>query len=261
MRTALTIAGSDPTGAAGIQADLQVFRSLGVHGAAVPTALVVQDSEKVHEVLPVFPSVLLSQLRVLLADFTPDAIKIGALGSDDVVRNVILALGGLERPVPVVLDPVLFASDGTPLLERRAWPSLRELCSFATLLTPNLPETEALSGRETGSRQACEAAARSLLEELGAQAVLVKGGHRDGDADDLLLAREGDGFATHWLESERLPGGPVRGTGCALSSAIAASLAKGSALVEAVEAGRAFVRSALARAEAVGRGGRFLVYP
>ena len=111
METALSIATSDPTGGAGLQADLQVFRRLDVHGAGVVTALTIQDSKKVHSILPVFPSVVLDQLRALLADVQPGAVKIGALGSDDVVRNVLLGLATLEEDIPVVLDPILMAAE------------------------------------------------------------------------------------------------------------------------------------------------------
>jgi len=144
MRVALSIAGSDPTGGAGLQADLQVFRSLGVHGAGVITALTVQDTSKVHQVLPVFPSVVLSQLRVLLADLRPHAVKIGMLATEDVALNVELGLGALDADgevrVPIVIDPVLAASDGTSLLERRAWSTLERLIGRAAIVTPNLPE-------------------------------------------------------------------------------------------------------------------------
>ena len=194
MRIALSIASSDPTGGAGLQADLQVFRKLGVHGAGVVAALTIQDSVKVHSILPVFPSVVLEQLRTLLSDIRPHAIKIGALGSDDVVRSVTLALETLAREVPIVLDPVLFSSSGAPLLERRAWAALQDLCGACELVTPNLPEAEALSGRDVSRRAGVEDAARFFVEELGARAVLVKGGHRRERAvADLLAAPDAQG--------------------------------------------------------------------
>lgn len=261
MRIALTIASSDPTGGAGLQADLQVFRSFGVHGAGVVTALTVQDTAKVHSILPVFPSVVLDQVRALLSDVTPHAIKIGALGSDDVVRNVDLGLAALAADVPIVLDPILFSSSGTPLLERRAWSSLGELCARCTLVTPNVPEAEALSGRDCSGRRGTEDAARHFTDELGARAVLVKGGHRDGRVADLLAAPDAAGqLAFTWLEQDRIDAGPVHGTGCALSSAIAARLALGDALEEAVAAGRAFVARGIAKAEPVGSGAHLLVH-
>lgn len=261
MRIALSIAGSDPTGGAGLPLDLQVFRALGVHGTGVVTALTIQDTKKVHRVLPVFPSVVTDQLRALLADVRPHAIKLGMLASDDVLRAVRLGLEAQGDPQPpLVVDPVLRASDGTLLLERRAWPGLLELMRGATLVTPNLPEAEALAGRDVSSRHGAEEAARWFVAEVGAGAALVKGGHREGAADDCLAVREGDGVRVLWLPGERLPGPPVHGTGCALSAAITAALATGASLEEAVARGRAFVRAAIARAEAVGAGARLLAF-
>ncbi len=265
MRTALAISGSDPTGGAGLQLDLQVFRALGVHGAGVPTALTIQDTAKVHEVLPVFPSVVLNQLRRLLADFVPDAIKIGMLGSDDVLRSVVLGLEAVESRgaaiPPLVIDPVLAASDGQALLERRAWGSLGSLIQRATLVTPNLPEAEALTRVDVSREAGVEEAARCLVEELGAKAALVKGGHREGSADDLLAQRGTGGTSFEWLRAERIDVGRVHGTGCALSSAIAARLALGDDLPGAVARGREFVAAALRRAESVGQGAKLLVFP
>lgn len=260
MRTALSIAGSDPTGGAGLQLDLQVFRSQGVHGAAVVTALTVQDTAKVHQVLPAFPSVVLDQIRVLLRDFVPGAIKLGMLASDDVARSVALGLDDLpaEAPVARVIDPVLAASDGTPLLERRAWGTLVELIGGSTLATPNLFEAGALAGRDVSDAAGMEAAARAWLGELGAAAVLVKGGHREGPPDDLLARRGAAGAELTWLPGERVPGGPVHGTGCALSAAVTARLARGETLEAAVHAGRAFVVEAIRRAGSPGHGARIL---
>ena len=264
MRIALSIAGSDPTGGAGLQLDLQVFRALGLHGAGVPTALTVQDTRQVHRVLPVFPSLVLDQIRRVIRDLPLDAVKLGMLASDDVARSVSLGLeelrGGEGRSVPLVLDPVLAASDGTPLLERRAWKTLSELVSFATLVTPNLPEAEALSGHDVSSTAGVEAAARFLIEDLRAEAALVKGGHADGPPDDLLGRRGGSGVELRWLPGKRIEGGPVHGTGCALASAITAALAKGEALEAAVAEGRRFVADAIARSVAPGNAGRLLVY-
>jgi hydroxymethylpyrimidine/phosphomethylpyrimidine kinase len=257
MNTALSIAGSDPSGGAGLQADLQVFRAHGVHGMGVVTALTVQDVSRVHEVLPVFPSVVLKQLRTLLRAHPPDAVKIGMLGSDDVARNVDLGLRELDpaRRTPIVIDPLLAASDGTPLLERRAWGTLQDLIGRAHLVTPNLPEAAALTGVDVSTRSGVEAAAAQLVTGLGARAALVKGGHRDGSPDDLLAVREGGSASFEWLPGERVPGDPVHGTGCALSSAIAAHLARGVELREAIERARLLVRDAIRNAQA-----RFLVY-
>jgi hydroxymethylpyrimidine/phosphomethylpyrimidine kinase len=258
MRTALSIAGSDPSGGAGLQADLQVFRSLGVRGAGVVTALTVQDSRKVHQVLPVFPSVVLDQLRVLLRDQQPDAVKIGMLGSDDVVRNVALGLCELAAGTPIVIDPVLRASDGSFLLERRAWGSLSGLFGGATLVTPNLAEAQALTGCDAFTHKGCEEAARYFLGELGASAVLIKGGHREGAPDDLLALQSGDTTRLSWLKGERIASEPVHGTGCALSSAIAAKLAVGTELELAVAEARSYVAVGIRNAVPVGSGARFL---
>ena len=259
MQTALTISGSDPTGGAGLQADVQVFRSLGLHGAGVVTALTVRDSSRVHQMLPVFPSVVLEQLRAVLADLSPVAVKIGMLGSDDVVRNVILGLAELDPRVPLVIDPVLMASDRTPLLERRAWRTLEGLFDRAALVTPNLFEAEALTGCVTASREGSEAAARCLIEEMGASAALIKGGNRVGDPDDLLATTHGGKTELRWLAGERRGGDrPVQGAGCALASAIAAHLGRGESLVDAVEHGRHYVAMGIESAFSAGRGALFL---
>lgn len=262
MRVALSIAGSDPTGGAGMQADLQVFRALGVHGAGVVTALTVQDSGRVHQVLPVFPSVVLDQIRVLVSDVRPHAVKLGMLASDDVARNVelgLLALDGPDAP-PLVVDPVLEASDGTRLLERRATGTLERLIGRATLVTPNLPEAAELSGCDVSTREGVEAAACALVSSLGTGAALVKGGHRDGPPDDLLVIRDGGSQTLHWLEGRRIEAGAVHGTGCALAAAITAYLARGDALMTAVERGRRFVAKALESAADAGKLSRFLGY-
>jgi len=258
MKCALTIAGSDPTGGAGLQADLQVFSAYGVHGAGVITALTLQDSAGVRGVMPVFPSVALDQLRTLLADFTPAAIKIGMLASDDVARSVQLALSGLEIRIPTVIDPVLAASDGTSLLERRAWPVLRDMMNGAQLVTPNLPEAERLTEINIERSQDREAAAGVFVEKFGSEAVLIKGGHHQGSPDDLLAIRKDSTTRMIWLEGERIPGGPVHGTGCALAAAIAAGLALDHALEEAVDHARRFVAARLRGASRLGGGAAFL---
>ena len=264
MRIALSIAGSDPTGGAGLQADLQVFRAFGVHGAGVITALTVQDTAKVHQVLPAFPNVVLAQLRVLLRDLRPDAVKLGMLATDDVARNVELGLRELDgcpegRP-PLVIDPVLAASDGTPLLERRAWGVLQDLIGHATLVTPNLAEAASLTGCDVSTDEGIEAAACALVSGLGAGAALVKGGHREGAPRDLLALREGGSVSLNWLDAVRIDAGPLHGTGCALACAITAGLAKGEALLPAVEHARRFVADAIGRSVAKGRHARLLMF-
>lgn len=244
-----------------MQADLQVFQSLGVHGMAVATALTVQDSAKVHSTLPVFPSVVLDQLRVLLRDVRPAAAKTGMLATDDVLRSVALGLSELPETVPLVIDPVLAASDGTVLLEQRAWSSLQDLMRRATIVTPNLAEAQLLTGIDASTKAGSEAAAKIFVEDFGARAALVKGGHREGNPDDLLATRNREKTSYLWFENERIDIGPIHGTGCALASAITAELALGKNIDEAVAESRKFLRRALLAAVPLGSGARFLVYP
>jgi hydroxymethylpyrimidine/phosphomethylpyrimidine kinase len=246
---ALSIAGSDPTGGAGLQMDLAVFARHGVHGMAVPTALTVQTTKGVHRTLPVFPNIVGEQLGLLLADIRPDALKLGMLASDDVLLRVANTLEGWPD-LPRVVDPVLRASDGSFLLERRAWRSLVErLIAGSTLVTPNLPEAETLTGERDPERAA------QILLDAGVHAVLVKGGHADGPADDLFATRE----RSEWLHAERIAGPSPHGTGCALSAAITARLARGEALFDAVRAAKSFVARAIAAAQPLGHGARILV--
>ena len=243
---ALSIAGSDPTGGAGLQLDLQVFALHGVHGMAVPTALTVQATTGVKRCLPVFPASAREQLAHLLADLRPHALKLGMLATDD----VLLALADLLEAsgVPRVLDPVLRASDGSWLLERRAWGNLCErLVRGAWLVTPNLDEAELLTGERDP-----EAAARAFLA-MGAQAALIKGGHAAGPPDDLLATAAG----STWLRGERRAHSP-HGTGCALSAAIAARAARGEALEDAVRGAKRWLELAIAGAFAAGKGAPLL---
>jgi hydroxymethylpyrimidine/phosphomethylpyrimidine kinase len=245
---ALSIAGSDPSGGAGLQLDLQVFALHGVHGMAVPTALTVQTTQGVKRVSPVFPSVVAEQITVLLDDVRPGALKLGMLATDDIVLAVANALA--RSDVPRVVDPVFRASDGTFLLEQRALGNLVERLIYgAALVTPNLPEAEALAGETDPERAA------PLFLEMGAEAVLVKGGHADGPADDYLATRGG---LRLWLRGARSDVGPVHGTGCALSAAITARLARGESLEDAVRGAKDWVGRAIAASRVLGKGARVL---
>lgn len=189
------------------------------------------------------------QLGALLADIVPDAIKIGMLATGDVLLRVAQLLEGCDAPR--VVDPVLRASDGTALLERRAYPDLlARIVRGAALVTPNLPEAEALTGCADA-----EEAARALLAE-GAEAVLVKGGHAAGPPHDFLLT----GAGGVWIEGARRMDAPVHGTGCALSSAVAARLARGEPLEPAARGAKDFVARAMERSFAPGKGARLLVF-
>jgi hydroxymethylpyrimidine/phosphomethylpyrimidine kinase len=265
MRAALTIAGSDPTGGAGLQADLQVFRACGVHGSGIVTALTIQDTGKVHRVLPVFPTLVLDQIRVLLADMKPGAVKLGMLATDDVARSVQYGLARLATETPLVIDPVLAASDGSPLLERRAWPVLLQLIGRSTLVTPNLVEAAELTGVDVSDEAGCERAARVFVGEIGAEAVLIKGGHRAGAPDDLLALRgvrgvrgETSSISLRWQRGTRIEGEAVHGTGCALSAAVTAGLANGLDLETAIDRARALVAAGIRGAYRLGGGARIL---
>ncbi len=197
---------------------------------------------------------------MLLADLRPQAIKVGMLASDDVARNVAIALAEIPDRPPLVIDPILRSSSGRDLLERRAWGTLIEICHGATLVTPNLPEAEALTGLDVSSEEGVLAAAHVFIDEIGAQAVLIKGGHRDGPPDDLLARRDTSGVVTELLSGDRIPGEPVHGTGWALSAAIAAQLAEGASLTDAVTRARTFLAAAYRDARAVGGGARLLSF-
>ncbi|MBM3498486.1 MAG: bifunctional hydroxymethylpyrimidine kinase/phosphomethylpyrimidine kinase [Armatimonadetes bacterium] len=248
MRTILTIAGSDPTGGAGVQADLQVIASLGCHGCGVITALTAQDTREVHAAHPLAADWVREQLDRLLADVRVDAVKVGMLGTASVAEVVADALA-TWRHTPIVLDPVLASSRGSELLEPAGLRVLKEgLLPIVSLVTPNLAETEALTGLQTRDVLRMREAGAKLLE-LGAAAVLVKGGHLAGQPVDVLCA--GDGV---WeLPGERIEGGAaVHGTGCALSTAAAVFLARGQSLPDAVRRAKAYVAAGLASPRTLG---------
>ncbi len=237
----LTIAGSDSCGGAGIQADLKTAAAFGVYGASVITALTAQNTLGVHGILPVPPAFVVAQYDAVLSDLNVRAVKIGMLGDAALVEAVAAMLE--RRPVPhVVLDPVMVATSGDRLVPDEAVEAIRgRLMPLATVVTPNLLEAQTLTGEAVTDADGMARAARTLLH-LGAGAALVKGGHLGGDhADDLLLTRE----ATHWLRARRVITENTHGTGCTLSSAIAAGLANGQTLADSAAAAKAFLTRAL----------------
>jgi len=257
-RVPLSIAGSDPSGGAGLQADLKVFLRFGLSGAAVPTALTVQGPTGVQAVHAVEPKLVKAQLDTLLRDVRPAAVKVGMLPSAEHVRVVARALGPLVgKKIPVVLDPVFASSSGTRLLpEGDVADFARQLVPLATLLTPNVDEAAELTGMSVAAvRKDSEDALRELLR-LGARAVLLKGGHGSGDeAVDILGTKQ----EVLMLSLPRVPRRrAVHGTGCALSSAIAALLAQGASLETATQLAKQFVHAAIAGARPIGRGSRQL---
>ena len=239
----LSIAGSDSGGGAGIQADLKTFSALGCFGMTAITALTAQNTTGVRAIHGVPPDMLRDQIDAVAEDIGVDAVKIGMLHSPDIVRTVAEAINrhNLQH---VVLDPVMVATSGAVLIDNLAIAQLvKDLFVRAVLITPNLDEAALLVGRPLSSEAEMEAAAHELLAR-GARAVLVKGGHLAGEVvSDLLLEADG---APHWMRAPRIATANTHGTGCTLSSAIAAYLALGYALVDAVEAARVYVRGALA---------------
>lgn len=237
-----TIAGSDPTGGAGLQGDLKTFAAHGVRGTAVVSAITVQGARGVSRVLPIPPEVLAEQLAVVLAEVRPSAVKTGMLWDAAAIRVVAGLLQGASG-IAKVVDPVLAASAGGALLQSDALPALRSvMLPVADVLTPNLPEAARLLGLERVADAEAEEAARALLD-LGPRAVVLKGGHGSGtQAVDVLATRSGiERFAL-----PRLTGINPHGTGCALAAAIAARLARGDGLSEAVRGAKGYVHRAIA---------------
>lgn len=247
----LVIAGSDSGGGAGIQADIKAVTCLGAYAATAVTALTAQNTQGVAGVHPVPPEFVAQQIEVVLTDIGADCIKTGMLGSAAVIEAVAEALDRFAPNVPLVVDPVMVAKGGAPLLAEAATGALvSRLVRRASLLTPNIPEAEVLLGRAIPDRSAMERAARDLLG-LGAQAVLLKGGHMEGDEVVDLLA---DAAGVQAFSATRIASRSTHGTGCTLASGIAAGLAQGLVLAEAVVRARAYVRRAIETAPGLGQG-------
>lgn len=250
MHVALTIAGSDSGGGAGIQADLRSFAALGVWGTTAITAITAQNTMGVRRVDALAPEAVRAQIDAVMEDFAVEAVKIGMLGTRAVVEAVAAALDH-HRPRHVVVDPVMVAGSGDPLLEDDAIGAVRDLLvPRATVLTPNLPEAALLLGRELRDDDADLRIAARELRSLGARNVMLKGGHRSGDADDLFCGDEGE-FV---FEAERIPGRFTHGTGCTLSSSIAALLARGRSPQQACREAKAFVTAAIEQGLQLGNG-------
>lgn len=242
--TVLTIAGSDSGGGAGIQADLKTFSAMGCYGMSVITAVTAQNTIGVSAIHPIPTDVIAKQIDAVLEDIGADAIKIGMLHSSEVIETVADRLRH-HRARNIVIDPVMVAKSGDRLLQEEATQSLREvLLPLATIITPNLPEAAVLLEREIKKREQMPDAARGLIR-LGAQAVLLKGGHLDDEqSPDVLVVRHSEDAII--LEAPRIKTLNTHGTGCTLSSAIAACLAKGLDIEEAVRRAKAYLTQALA---------------
>ncbi len=249
MRTALTIAGSDSSGGAGIQADIKTMTANDVFATCAVTALTAQNTTGVTDILESTPHFLEEQLDAVFTDIFPDAVKIGMVSSAALIAVIAdkLRQYGAKH---IVVDPVMVATSGAKLLQDDAVSALTEkLLPLAEVLTPNIPEAEILSGMTITDAAGMETAARIIHDRYGC-AVLCKGGHQINDADDLLW-RDGSG---KWFRGKRIDNPNTHGTGCTLSSAIAANLAKGCDLDTAVERAKAYISGALAAMLNLGKG-------
>ena len=245
---ALTIAGSDPSGGAGIQADLKTFHQFGVYGEAVVTLLTVQNTIRVSRVEVMRADLVREQLDAVLEDVPPGAAKTGALGSAEVVRTVARAAASF--PFPLVVDPVMISKHGHPLLAPEAMDAIRqELLPRAALITPNVPEAETLAGFAIRSPDDARRAA-CRIQQLGVPAVLIKGGHATGPATDVLLC------GGEWFEftAPRIDTPHTHGTGCTYSAAITAGLAAGAGIPDAVARAKEFIAEAIRTNPGLGHG-------
>ena len=249
MKTALTIAGSDSSGGAGIQADMKTMTANGVYAMSAVTALTAQNTTGVTDILESTPHFLGEQLDAIFTDIFPDAVKIGMVSSADLIVVIAEKLKQYKAK-NIVVDPVMVATSGAKLLRDDAVEALcRELLPLAVVLTPNIPEAEILSGMTITDASGMEAAAKYISEKYGC-AVLCKGGHQLNDANDLLYSSEGP----VWFQGRRIQNSNTHGTGCTLSSAIAANLAKSYSLSESVRRAKAYISGALAAGLDLGQG-------
>ncbi|HHV45091.1 MAG TPA: bifunctional hydroxymethylpyrimidine kinase/phosphomethylpyrimidine kinase [Firmicutes bacterium] len=249
MKTVLTIAGSDCSGGAGIQADLKTFTVHRVYGMSVITALTAQNTTGVYGVMEVEPEFVGHQLDCIFTDIPPDAVKIGMVANREIIRVIGEKLReyGAKN---VVVDPVMVATSGGKLLDDLAIATLvKELIQLATVITPNIPEAESLTGITIRNREDMVRAARELAPYTRG-AVLVKGGHLSDVADDLLYMKS----EIHWLRAPKIDNENTHGTGCTLSSAIACNLALGYDLLESVQRAKEYITGAIAARLNLGQG-------
>ncbi len=246
----LIVAGSDSGGGAGIQADIKTVAMLGGYAMTAVTALTVQNTRGVSGVIPAAPTTVRAQMQAVLSDIGADTLKTGMLGDTALIETVAEAIEALASDIPRVVDPVMVATSGDALLPRSAVDAVRRLMIPGAIVTPNAPEAEILSGKAVDTLDGQRRAADRLLE-LGASAALVKGGHVPGDVIvDVLATPDGERF----FDGPRIVGRATHGTGCTLASGIAAGLARGLTLADAVALSRAFLTIAIERAQGFGSG-------
>jgi len=248
MHVALTIAGSDPSGGAGIQADLKTFHQFGVYGMGVISLLTVQNTQTVSKVQILDPAFVRQQIETVLGDITPHAVKTGALGDAVVIETV--ASCAEKFTFPLIVDPVMISKHGAVLADDSALEKLvTRLLPLAYLVTPNLEEAAVLSGIKYAGPESIPAMAEAILK-FGSAAVLVKGGHRSDSAEDFLLTAAGG----HSFRTEKLDSRQTHGTGCTFSAAITALLARGETLLSAVGRAKDFITCAIKEAPGLGKG-------
>lgn len=249
MKTVLSIAGSDSSGGAGIQADIKTMTMHGVYAMTAITALTAQNTTGVYAISEVTPDFLKQQLDAVFEDIRPDAVKIGMVSSSSLIKTIADCLK-FYRAKNIVTDPVMVATSGSKLINEEAIDTLKkELLPITTLLTPNIPEAEILSGMSIQSEEDMQKAAKTIYETHSC-AVLCKGGHNQNDANDLLFEANG----AHWFTGKRIETTNTHGTGCTLSSAIASNLAKGYPLDESVKLAKDYISAALAANLNLGKG-------
>lgn len=249
MKTALSIAGSDSCGGAGIQADIKTMTMNGVYAMSAITALTAQNTTGVRDIMEASPKFLEEQLDAVFEDIYPDAVKIGMVSSVELIQSIAKKLRQYEAK-NIVVDPVMVATSGSSLIRTEAIDTLsKELLPLATLATPNVPEAEILSGMDISGKAGMEAAAKKIGDSYGC-AVLLKGGHSVNDANDLLYSQG----VCRWFEGKRIHNPNTHGTGCTLSSAIAANLAKGFDLETSVQRAKDYISGALAAMLDLGAG-------
>lgn len=250
LKSVLTIAGSDSSGGAGIQADIKTIQSMGLFAQSAITALTAQNTTGVYGVHDVPTDFVAQQIDVVFDDIRPDAVKIGMVSSAEIVASIVDALERSDAR-NIVVDPVMVATSGSELASNSAIAALRDkLIPLATVITPNMPEAEALFGSHIEARDEQERAALEIARAAGV-AVLVKGGHGENDANDVLARPDGN---VVWFEGERVDTANTHGTGCTLSSAIACGLALGKTLEDAVRDAKAYITGALSAGLDLGKG-------
>ena len=250
MYTALTIAGSDCSGGAGIQADIKTMTANHVYAMSAITALTAQNTTGVTDIMEVTPKFLAEQLDSIFTDISPDAIKTGMVSSIELIETIADKLKQYNAR-NIVVDPVMVATSGSRLISEDAIETLKsKLLPLATVITPNIPDAEVLSGMEIKTQEDMEKAAEKICNTLGC-AVLLKGGHQLNDANDFLFQK---GKTPVWFHGKRIDNPNTHGTGCTLSSAIASNLAKGRELEEAVRLAKNYISGALADMLDLGKG-------